>query len=94
MPDIEELMAAIAAKQAYRERCALRAFLLERRCSGLRDDNPWDWRLRDLSIQIDALDELHDRLSDEIGRLNNELREIEAQHARRCVSRCLNPSEY
>jgi hypothetical protein len=89
-----ELREAIAEAQKQKENCAHRAFRLEDRCRGIRADNPNDPRIPEMSIQIDALDELHDQLSDDIGRMSNMLWVIEAAHARVCVCRGLNGSEY
>ena len=78
MSEHTDLIAEIDELRARKEAFARRAMLLERRCRGLREDNPRDPRIRELSIQIDALDEWHDRMSDEIGRKHARLWEIEA----------------
>ena len=85
--DIEEL-------SAKKEQCARRAWLLADRCAGLRADNANDPRTKDLSLQVDALDELHDRYADIIGRMQLQLSELENAHALRCRVSALNLSEY
>jgi phage replication-related protein YjqB (UPF0714/DUF867 family) len=90
----DEISDEIAEATQRKEACAHRARLLEERCRGIRADNPTDPRIWDLSLQIEALDELYDQLSDRIGVRQRELDELEHSHAQRCVGARLNLSEY
>jgi len=90
----QELIEALAAADAERSLCARRAEIIAQRCEDLREENPLDPRIVELSIHIDALDERYDQLSDQIGRLKSEIFNLDAQHAARCRASGLNYSEW
>jgi hypothetical protein len=79
MTEREELIVEIAELEARRTAFAHLAFLLEQRCRGLRDDNPRDYRIAELSTQIDVLDKQYDRDGAAVGRKRLRLREIEIE---------------
>jgi hypothetical protein len=79
MSEREELIKEIAVLRTRMESDERQAFLLEQRCRGLRDDNPWDSRIEKYSKEIDALDEQYDRDAIIICRKRLRLREIEIE---------------
>jgi hypothetical protein len=79
MTEREELIQGISELRARQEQLAHRAFLLEQRCRGVRDDNPWDSRILEYSKEIDALDEQFDRDAAEVGRKILRVQEIDIE---------------
>jgi hypothetical protein len=79
MTEREELIQSINELRTRMESDARRAFLIEQRCRGLRDDNPWDSRIEKYSKEIDALDEQFDRDAAEVGRKVLRVQEIDIE---------------
>jgi hypothetical protein len=73
---------------------ALRAFLLEQRCRGLRDDDPRDSRIEEYSKEIDALDEQYHRDDAALGRKILRLQEIDIEQGYVGLSEFVADSAY
>lgn len=94
MPTADELTEAIVAAEMQKARCARLANGLVERCQLLRADDPRHPDIPGLSEQIEALDKLHDRISDDIGKMRDKLGKIEGARALDYICNRFNLSEY